>query len=120
MLTLLIVTIPVEIIFLSVIEALGWLHLPFGFVALSMIFFCCAVRHRLFYIRVYTQLPLSQKVSTSLILAKALTNFLWSKNLDPDMYALPIHSALMDLVGQLLLVVCFEIVQALGVKITGK
>jgi solute carrier family 41 len=30
------------------------------------------------------------------------------------MYALPVHSALMDLVGQLLLVVCFEIAQAVG------
>lgn len=33
------------------------------------------------------------------------------------MYALPIHSALMDLVGQLLLVVCFEIAQLLGARV---
>lgn len=33
------------------------------------------------------------------------------------MYALPIHSALMDLIGQLLLVLCFEIVSHLGGKV---
>ena len=33
------------------------------------------------------------------------------------MYALPIHSAAMDLIGQLLLVLCFEIVSALGGKV---
>jgi solute carrier family 41 len=39
---------------------------------------------------------------------------LWRRKLDPDMYAMPIHSALMDLVGQGLLVACFEIVQRMG------
>jgi hypothetical protein len=43
MLTLLVVTLPVEIIFLAVLRALGWLHLPFIFVAFSVLFFCCAV-----------------------------------------------------------------------------
>jgi solute carrier family 41 len=50
----------------------------------------------------------------SLVIANFLANYLWSKNLDPDIYALPIHSALMDLIGQLLLVLCFEVVSALG------
>ena len=49
----------------------------------------------------------------SLVVARTLTGFLWSKKLDPDMYALPIHSALMDLVGQLLLVLCYEIVSVI-------
>jgi solute carrier family 41 len=49
-------------------------------------------------------------VYSSLIIPRTLTNFLWSKKLDPGMYALPIHLALMDLIGQLLLVICFEIV----------
>ncbi|KAF8901826.1 hypothetical protein CPB85DRAFT_120765 [Mucidula mucida] len=98
MLTLIFVTIPVEIIFLSLLHLLGWLRLPFVFVAFSIVFFCCAV-------------------TSSLIIARALTNYLWSKDLDPDMYALPLHSALMDLIGQLLLVLCFEIVTLLGVKL---
>ncbi|KAG6907514.1 hypothetical protein DXG01_008603 [Tephrocybe rancida] len=92
MITLLLVTLPIEIIFLSMLRALGWLHLPFVFVAFSVVFFFFAV-------------------FISLFIAKSLTSFLWSKNRDPDMYALPIHSALMDLVGQLLLAICFEIVQ---------
>ncbi|KAK0227911.1 Mg transporter [Armillaria fumosa] len=101
MITLIIVTIPVEIIFLSILRLLSWLTLPFVFVAFSVVFFCCAV-------------------TASLFIARALTNFLWSKKLDPDMYALPIHSALMDLIGQLLLVLCFEIVSLLGVHVRSK
>jgi solute carrier family 41 len=50
----------------------------------------------------------------SLALAHALTRVLWRLGRDPDMYAMPVHSALMDLVGQLLLVACFEIVSSLG------
>ncbi|EGN96398.1 hypothetical protein SERLA73DRAFT_186115 [Serpula lacrymans var. lacrymans S7.3] len=96
MLTLLLVTLPIEVAFLSTLRALGWLRLPIIFALFSVVFFCCAV-------------------CTSLYLAQFLTNFLWSRKRDPDMYALPIHSALMDLVGQLLLVLCFEIVTALGV-----
>ncbi|KAF8823701.1 hypothetical protein HHX47_DHR9000087 [Lentinula edodes] len=88
MIVLILITIPVEIIFLSVLHGLGWLHPPFLFIAFS--------------------------VTASLIIAQSLTHFLWSRNLDPDTYALPIHSALMDLIGQLLLVLCFEIVTLLG------
>ncbi|KAG6817052.1 hypothetical protein H0H87_000464 [Tephrocybe sp. NHM501043] len=92
MMTLLLITLPIEIGFLSVLRGLGWLHLPFVFIAFSVAFFFLAV-------------------AISLFVAQRMTNFLWSKNCDPDMYALPIHSALMDLVGQLLLAMCFEIVQ---------
>ncbi|KAF7359108.1 Solute carrier family 41 member 1 [Mycena sanguinolenta] len=101
MITLLLVTLPVEVIFLSIITGLGWLKLPFIFIVFSVVFFCLAV-------------------SSSLIIARALTNFLWARNLDPDMYALPIHSALMDLIGQLLLVVCFEIVSLFGGQVQVK
>ncbi|KAF7294599.1 Mg transporter [Mycena indigotica] len=94
-LTLLAVTLPVEIIFLGVLKALGWLQLPILFAIFSIIFFCVAA-------------------TSSLLIAKALVRSLWARGYDPDMYALPIHSALMDLIGQLLLVACFEIVSALG------
>ncbi|KIY44072.1 hypothetical protein FISHEDRAFT_52057 [Fistulina hepatica ATCC 64428] len=99
--TLLLITIPVEIIFLAVLRGLGWLHLPFPFVVLSVLFFCCAVM-------------------ISLVIARLLTNFLWVRSLDPDTYALPVHSALMDLVGQLLLVICFEIASAIGAEVQTK
>ncbi|KAJ7591238.1 Mg transporter [Mycena floridula] len=98
MLTLLAVTVPVEILFLGMLRALGWLHLPMLFVVFSVVFFCCAV-------------------AASLLIGRWLTNFLWHKRYDPDMYAMPIHSALMDLIGQILLVICFEIVKRLGAKV---
>lgn len=50
-------------------------------------------------------------------MAQLLTNLLWSRGLDPDTYALPVHSALMDLVGQLLLVLCFEVVSLFGMHL---
>jgi len=70
--------------------------------------------------RLYPVFPLAEvpilQVFTSLVVAQLLTNFLWSRDLDPDTYALPIHSALMDLIGQLLLVLCFELVSLLGMN----
>jgi solute carrier family 41 len=42
-LTLLIITLPVEIVFLSILRGLGWLSLPFIFVGFSLLFFCVAV-----------------------------------------------------------------------------
>lgn len=114
MMTLIAITIPVEIIFLSVLHVLGWLSSPLVFIIFSIIFFCCAVR-----VQLYSSCPFLNDISygqvtLSLYVARLLTNFLWSKNLDPDTYALPIHSATMDLIGQLLLVLCFEIVSLLG------
>lgn len=44
MITLLLVTLPVEVIFLTILHGLGWLNLPFLFIAFSVVFFCCAVR----------------------------------------------------------------------------
>ncbi|KAF5343539.1 hypothetical protein D9758_012934 [Tetrapyrgos nigripes] len=101
MVTLMVITLPVEIIFLAMLRGFGWLRLPFMFVASSVLFFCCAV-------------------FASLMIARYLTSFLWSRKLDPDIYALPIHSALMDLIGQSLLVLCFEIVSLLGFAVEAK
>jgi solute carrier family 41 len=56
----------------------------------------------------------TNQVFVSISIAHLLTNLLWKRGLDPDMYALPIHSALMDLVGQTMLVLCFEIVSLLS------
>lgn len=80
-------------------------------------FFCAAVR---FYYSADIRLSLKfvLQVVISLLIARWLTNWLWSKKRDPDMYALPIHSAFIDLAGQLLLVLCFEIVSILGGNVT--
>lgn len=53
----------------------------------------------------------------SLYVARSLTNWLWSKGRDPDLYALPIHSSVVDLLGQGLLVICFELVSLFGGKV---
>ncbi|CAK5264011.1 unnamed protein product [Mycena citricolor] len=98
MLVLLLVTIPVEMIFLGILAGLNWLRPPVMFVGFSIVFFCTAV-------------------ASSLLIARWLVNFLWARKLDPDMYALPVHSALMDLIGQLLLVLCYEIVSLFGIKL---
>ena len=43
MITLFLVTLPVEMIFLAVLHGLGWLRLPIVFTVFSVLFFCCAV-----------------------------------------------------------------------------
>ncbi|XP_006458665.1 hypothetical protein AGABI2DRAFT_217440 [Agaricus bisporus var. bisporus H97] len=100
-LTLLAITLPIEIFFLTTLRGIGWLKVPYLFIAFSVLFFCTAV-------------------TISLIIARYLTNWLWSKKRDPDMYALPIHSAFVDVMGQLLLVLCFEIVSGLGGNVTAR
>lgn len=119
MITLILVTIPVEIIFLITLRWLGWLHPPIIFVAISIIFFCIAVSIQSIISIITDRISFHYvcQVSSSLVIARSLTSFLWSKNLDPDMYAMPIHSSLMDLIGQLLLVLCFEIVAFVGSRI---
>lgn len=111
MLTLVLVTLPIEVLFLVILHMFGWLKLPLVFAVFSLFFFCCAVRPLVSVPRVSDV----QQVWLSLVVAQALTHQLWSKGLDPDMYALPIHSALMDLIGQLLLVLCFVLVSLFGV-----
>jgi solute carrier family 41 len=95
MVTFILITVPIVILFLCILRASGWLNFSIVFAILSLLFFCCAV-------------------FTSLVVARLLTDSLWSRGFDPDIYALPIHSALVDLVGQVLLVLCFEIVSYLG------
>lgn len=43
MATLLLITVPVELVFLSILDAFGWLELPYTFIIISVIFFFCAV-----------------------------------------------------------------------------
>lgn len=58
--------------------------------------------------------PLILKVIAALLMAYYLTHLFWRRGLDPDAYCLPVHSALVDLLGQLLLVVCYELASAFG------
>ena len=117
--TLFFVTLPVEIGFLAVLRGVGWLEIPFLFIAFFILFFCIAVRLLILHIHFYgpTDPIQFRQAGTSLSVARVLTDFLWSKGYDPDAYAMPVHSATMDLVGQLLLVACFEFVNAIGGKV---
>ncbi|KAI0355089.1 hypothetical protein OH77DRAFT_1425148 [Trametes cingulata] len=101
MITLIAVSVPIEIIFLSTVHLIGWIHLPFIFIVLQVLFFLIAV-------------------TISLIIARLTTTFLWKRGFDPDMYALPFQSALTDLVGQLLLVACYEVASLLGAQVALK
>lgn len=53
-------------------------------------------------------------------MSQLITTLLWKRGLDPDMYALPCQSALTDLVGQLLLVACYELASLLGAQVALK
>lgn len=44
MITLIFVTLPIEVAFLATLRALGWLTLPVIFLLFSLMFFCVAVR----------------------------------------------------------------------------
>ncbi|KAI5118321.1 hypothetical protein M0805_006604 [Coniferiporia weirii] len=95
MTTLFLITIPIEVVFLSLLRAVGWLTLPVIFIVCSIFFFCVTVLASLWF-------------------SQVLTAFLWKRDRDPDMYAMPVHSSVVDLVGQLLLVLCFEVVSLMG------
>jgi len=89
------ITFPVQILFLLFIHFSGWVVLNWTFVIVFMIMF-------------------SMSVVSSLMVAKWLTYFLWSKGLDPDLYAMPIQSALVDLIGQFCLLLSYEATTWLG------
>lgn len=50
----------------------------------------------------------------SLVCAQVFTLFCWHRDLDPDSYTLPIHSAIVDFVAQLLLMLAYEVCRGLG------
>ncbi|KAJ9094702.1 hypothetical protein QFC21_005859 [Naganishia friedmannii] len=56
-------------------------------------------------------------VALSIYLAQVMTLFFWSKNLDPDSYTLPVHSSLIDLLGQIFLVIAFEVAALMGADV---
>jgi len=93
--TLFTITFPVQILFLLFLYISGWVELKWMFVVVFMVMFSLAVL-------------------ASLSLARWLTQYLWSKGLDPDMYAMPIQSSLVDLMGQCLLVLSYELATLMG------
>ncbi|EJD48666.1 hypothetical protein AURDEDRAFT_150809 [Auricularia subglabra TFB-10046 SS5] len=97
-LTLFFVTLPVTVLFIVFLRVAGWVLLPASFILLFIFFF-------------------SLSVAVSLVLAKWITIWLWKTGRDPDTYALPIQSSLVDLISQLLLVACYIIAGKVGADV---
>ncbi|WVQ98114.1 hypothetical protein IAU59_005236 [Kwoniella sp. CBS 9459] len=87
-LTLFIIGFPCQAAFLLFVSWAGWIDLSLGWTG----WVCFALTAGL-----------------SITMAHWMTMFFWSKDLDPDSYTLPIHSALVDFVGQLILMLAYEI-----------
>ncbi|KAF8344133.1 Mg transporter [Cantharellus anzutake] len=92
------VGLPVLFSYLAFMCGAGWLDVPGVFLTVYVVVFCFST-------------------ALSLGLAYFLTQFLWARNLDPDCYCLPIHSSLIDLAGQCLLVVAYLVSSGLGADV---
>ncbi|WVW78359.1 hypothetical protein I302_100313 [Kwoniella bestiolae CBS 10118] len=86
--TLYLIAFPCQAAFLGFVSWAGWIDVHLGLAGWA----CYALT-----------------TGISLVLAHWMTLFFWSKDLDPDSYTLPIHSALVDFLGQLLLMLAYEI-----------
>jgi len=99
MLVLLFVAMPVGLVYFLILSLTGWLATSFAFSMLALFFLCIAI-------------------TLSLVVGYFITDYLSKHEYDPDVYALPIHSAIMDLFGQVLLVSCFELASKLGFHVS--
>ncbi|KAF9145930.1 hypothetical protein BGX30_005746 [Mortierella sp. GBA39] len=88
--TLFLVHIPIEVLFLAVIGILGLGDVQWSFGVVAG----------------YTAVALTL-VTISLVLAKKITQLFWKWGYDPDNYALPILTSLIDVLGTALLVIGF-------------
>ena len=114
MFVLLLVAIPVGLVYFLVLRLFAWLTTAFAFSMLALCFLCIAV-----CILRCSPLIIADglQITVSLIVAYYITNYLARHGYDPDMYAMPIHSATVDLMGQLLLVSSFELASILGLHV---
>jgi solute carrier family 41 len=108
------VAIPVQVAFVAIVYWFGWMDLPFLFVASFFGFFCISVSDHAILRASNQMFP---QLCSSLVLAEVMTLSFWEQGWDPDNYCLPIHSAFCDLVGQLLLVACYEVVGRMGADV---
>ncbi|KLT45565.1 hypothetical protein CC85DRAFT_240772 [Cutaneotrichosporon oleaginosum] len=90
---LFVLSFPCQGAFLLFVNATGWIDVHLGWVG---------------------WVAYALGVAFSLICAQLFTLFCWHRNLDPDSYTLPIHSAIVDFVAQLLLMVAYEVCRSLG------
>ncbi|ORX33916.1 hypothetical protein BD324DRAFT_584143, partial [Kockovaella imperatae] len=88
MLVLYLLAFPCQACFLLFVQWAGWIDLSLAWAG----WLCFALT-----------------AGISLVLAHYLTLFFWAHDLDPDSYTLPIHSALVDFLGSMLLMLAYEI-----------
>ncbi|KAI0270288.1 hypothetical protein BGY98DRAFT_1100771 [Russula aff. rugulosa BPL654] len=98
MLVLLLVALPVGLVYFIILRISGWLAASFTFSMLALLF-------------------LSIATTVSLAAAYFITDYMSRRGYDPDMYVMPIHSGITDLIGELLLVSCFELASAIGLHV---
>ncbi|WVQ75925.1 hypothetical protein IAR50_005560 [Cryptococcus sp. DSM 104548] len=91
--TLCAIGFPCQAAFLLIVRWAGWIDMSLGWIG---------------------WIVFALTILISISMAHYMTLFFWSKNLDPDSYTLPIHSALVDFLGQLLLMVAYEVCIAQG------
>ncbi|KZO90397.1 hypothetical protein CALVIDRAFT_490557, partial [Calocera viscosa TUFC12733] len=96
--TLLAVSLPVALLYLLFVWAVGWMSLPAVFVVFFVIGFIATT-------------------ALSLLVAYWLTHLFWRHQLDPDTYCLPIQSSIVDLLGPAILVLCYELADACGAEV---
>ncbi len=117
MLVLLLVTMPIGLVYFLVLRVFAWLATSFIFSMLALIFLCVAVSLPPSLPPTDLPLDLYLQITMSLAAAYFITDYMSRRGYDPDVYVLPIHSAIVDLVGELLLVSCFELASAIGLHV---
>lgn len=90
---LFVLAFPCQGAFLAFVNATGWIDVNLGWVG---------------------WVAYALGVAFSLVCAQVFTLFCWHRDLDPDSYTLPIHSAIVDFVAQILLMVAYEVCRGLG------
>lgn len=119
--TLFAVSLPVMLTFLAFVYGTGWMDLPLLFVGAFIGFFCLSVSDRQCCCDSAARLSVLTlsliKTAIALVIAHYFTLIFWSRGYDPDNYCLPVHSALCDLIGQLMLVACYELAGELGADV---
>lgn len=90
---LFVLSFPCQGAFLLFVNATGWIDVHLGWVG---------------------WVAYTLATAFSLVCAQLFTLFCWHRNLDPDSYTLPIHSAIVDFVAQLLLMIAYEVCRSLG------
>ena len=71
-------------------------------------------RHEICFLILTDPLLVKMQVAIALTLSHFVCLYLWTRDFDPDIYCLPYVSSIIDVLGQLMLVVAFWLATSLG------